>query len=444
MSFLNFARRGSNTPRTSQAKQFKVFLGIALVAITIGLGSTLAANININSGPVEFGQGVAQTTACDSAITITPNSSFDNSATPSPLPTPTTATGVFVLGSITVSGVDSGDGTGCDGKYLTLKGYGESSNTPLDLIDGTSSFTIYVNYGSDFTTPQSGFTVETIDSSSFTITFTSPTQSSSALYKLTIESSDTSPNPTPSPSESASSSPSGSPTGSGSATPCAPGIVNGTGDGLTISTPGTSAYQILQDYPASSSGLKWISLADVSCGMPFQIYADMDRDGGGWTLILANTANLWSYDQAQSINSVSAPSDPTDLTELGGKYSILSYADYIKKSATGFQYRMEASSYDAAGGIWTANQPYSFVSTSSTNTDITLDSQFGSWSYSDSGLEERMPYLVNSPQALLTTSYLASVSWWGTLIQADSWDVGPGPWIELIDARPAILWYWVR
>ncbi|MCX6428943.1 MAG: hypothetical protein NT152_05115, partial [Actinobacteria bacterium] len=85
MSFLNFARRGSNTPRTSQAKQFKVFLGIALVAITIGLGSTLAANININSGPVEFGQGVAQTTACDSAITITPNSSFDNSATPSPL-----------------------------------------------------------------------------------------------------------------------------------------------------------------------------------------------------------------------------------------------------------------------------------------------------------------------------------------------------------------------
>ena len=201
MSILNFGS-GKKSSGFDKEKSVKAILGIGLVAITVALGSTLAANININSGPVEFGQGVAQTTACDSAITITPNSSFDNSATPSPLPTPTTATGVFILGSITVSGVDSGDGTGCDGKYLTLKGYGESSNTPLDLIDGTSSFTIYVNYGSDFTTPQSGFTVETIDSSSFTITFTSPTQSSSALYKLTIESSDTSPNPTASPTAS--------------------------------------------------------------------------------------------------------------------------------------------------------------------------------------------------------------------------------------------------
>ncbi|MCX6428408.1 MAG: hypothetical protein NT152_02345 [Actinobacteria bacterium] len=209
MSILNFGS-GKKSSGFDKEKSVKAILGIALVAITVALGSTLAANININSGPVEFGQGVAQTTACDSAITITPNSSFDNSATPIPAPTPTTATGVFVLGSITVSGVDSGDGTGCDGKYLTLKGYGESSNTPLDLIDGTSSFTIYVNYGSDFTTPQSGFTVETIDSSSFTITFTSPTQSSSALYKLTIESSDTSPNPTASPSSSSSSSPSSS------------------------------------------------------------------------------------------------------------------------------------------------------------------------------------------------------------------------------------------
>ncbi|MCX6428855.1 MAG: fibrinogen-like YCDxxxxGGGW domain-containing protein, partial [Actinobacteria bacterium] len=297
---------------------------------------------------------------------------------------------------------------------------------------------------SDFTTPQSGFTVETIDSSSFTITFTSPTQSSSALYKLTIESSDTSPNPTASPSESASSSPSGSPTGSGSATPCAPGIVNGTGDGLTISTPGTSAYQILQDYPTSSSGLKWISLADVSCGMPFQIYADMDRDGGGWTLIFANSTNFWTLDQVNLINSISAPSDPTDLTGLGGKYSILSYADYIKKSTSGFQYRLEAGTYGASGGVWTVNQPYSFLSTSSANTDITLDTTFGSWVYSNDAIEERMPYLIDSPDALLTTSTDPSSWWWGTLAQAGSWDSGPGPWMELFDARPAILWYWVR
>jgi hypothetical protein len=44
------------------------------------IGSTFAANINLNSGqPVEFGQGMTKTTACGD-ITLTPQATFDNSS----------------------------------------------------------------------------------------------------------------------------------------------------------------------------------------------------------------------------------------------------------------------------------------------------------------------------------------------------------------------------
>ena len=61
-------------------KPFKVILGIGALAAVVAVASTLAANISINSGPVEFGQGVAQTTACDDSITVTPRSQFINTA----------------------------------------------------------------------------------------------------------------------------------------------------------------------------------------------------------------------------------------------------------------------------------------------------------------------------------------------------------------------------
>lgn len=61
-------------------KPLKVVLGIGALAAVVAVTSTLAANININSGPVEFGQGVAQTTACDDSITVTPRSRFINTA----------------------------------------------------------------------------------------------------------------------------------------------------------------------------------------------------------------------------------------------------------------------------------------------------------------------------------------------------------------------------
>ena len=76
MSILDF----NNEKKRASSKRVKVFAGSSLLITTLIFGSTLAANININSGPVEFGQGVAATTACsgDTQISITPKSSFYN------------------------------------------------------------------------------------------------------------------------------------------------------------------------------------------------------------------------------------------------------------------------------------------------------------------------------------------------------------------------------
>ena len=78
MEFLNMSAEGEGSPNKS--KKYRAFIGIGVIAAAVGLSSTLAANININAGPVEFGQGVAQTVACsgDESIIVTPATSFTN------------------------------------------------------------------------------------------------------------------------------------------------------------------------------------------------------------------------------------------------------------------------------------------------------------------------------------------------------------------------------
>ena len=79
MPSLNF--NSSYPSPKGKKKTLPIILGIGALAGVIALGSTLAANINLNTGtPVEFGQGITQTVACsgDSPITITPKSIFLN------------------------------------------------------------------------------------------------------------------------------------------------------------------------------------------------------------------------------------------------------------------------------------------------------------------------------------------------------------------------------
>ena len=216
-----------------------------------------------------------------------------------------------------------------------------------------------------------------------------------------------------------------------------------TNDGTTAQRAGESAYQIKRDFPASADGLYWIQNPNINSGSAFQIYADMTTDGGGWTLIMSNGTNSgWTYQNAILLNEATASID-------GANYSIISYADYLKKSGTTFQYMIEANARNSFGAIWSAPQSYSFVNTNNTQTNVTIDTKFGTWTYYENGgISQRMPWYANS-EGFITTSTAGGGYWWGTLITAASgWNTAPwlqsGCGTEGCMEAPSRIWYWVR
>ena len=177
MSLLDFSRLKSK--RSGPKKSFKLIVGIGALVGIISFGSTLAASINLNdSTPIEFGQGIAQTTACDSQISMTPISTFLNGEP-----------GEFRFTGITLSGVDGTDQSnssqGCAGKSFTIKTYDSNGNQlpeiyVLSLDSNGSYISIYGNI--DATNPGS-------ENSIATITFLTPVISASEVYAITFESS---------------------------------------------------------------------------------------------------------------------------------------------------------------------------------------------------------------------------------------------------------------
>jgi hypothetical protein len=398
MGILDFKSDSGKRP----VRKLRLFVIAAAISGSLTMGYTLAANISLNDGQVyEFGQGVVMTTACtgSDSLIVTPQSNYDNGET------------TFKLSDITVSHIPQS----CNGAQFKISIY--SDNLALDLDTGVQIARVIYRGEStrSILKGASGnetFGAEIINAAvtdtygQFTIRLTGNPSTSLDIQKITIESS------------------------------CG-------ADGTDESRAASNAYEIRMCNPGSPSGLYWIQNDNVNNGYPFQIYADMERNGGGWTLILANSnASGWSSSNTLDFNANTPPSNPLNLSSLDGHYSIVNRADYIKRVQSGFQYRIEATNPGDWGGIWTANQNYSFASQSNGNMDITLNTKFGSWNYVDNGIEARMPYFSPTDCGQLTTSGSAAGNWWGTLVSQCGW--GPVPWIENGNANPGIIWYWVR
>jgi hypothetical protein len=247
----------SSQPRAKPLqKRLRVVFGVAVLLGASALGSTLAANINLNGDSnVEFGQGVLTTTTCDNSILVTPISTFVNAQN----------AGSHKFSGLSLSDVDTTDGTeasqGCAGKLFTIKAY-KSNGDQLSPI-----YTIAVKLNGNFVSEDgiASTVVGNNSSDSSTLNFTSSTIAAEDVFRITIESSEI---------------------------PSCYGE-RGAVDGLTPCTAATSGYQLSQDFPLYESGWYWIK--STSMPNPLQMYVDMTEEGGGYDFYFITGGPSVSY-----------------------------------------------------------------------------------------------------------------------------------------------------
>jgi hypothetical protein len=190
MEILKFEDAPAPRKAAPKKSNLKSLAGLATVAAVAVLGSTLAANISLGGGGnIEFGQGVQVTSACDDSITLSPTVSFKN----------TSGGGTFFLSTVTFSDIDVSSSAKCLNKTLTLNAYGDTIATPLQLATFNSNTavtnaTIALGSSAAASSVAAGTVMAntnwtTSSAVKFDLGFSTPTSTSGAVYKLTLQSS---------------------------------------------------------------------------------------------------------------------------------------------------------------------------------------------------------------------------------------------------------------
>lgn len=182
--FIDFEGTTSNKPSQQGKKSIRGLVAVAGFAAVAVLGSTLAANISLNSGPIEFGQGVANATACDDdGITVTPRSTFTNAQN----------AGSFNLASISFTGIKDT----CTGKLFTINAYGDTLATPLNIatVGATSysvaTFVLSATLGQSSSYISTGsVNISSTNADTAEIGFRGTQATSGAVFKITVQTSD--------------------------------------------------------------------------------------------------------------------------------------------------------------------------------------------------------------------------------------------------------------
>ena len=96
-----------NDAPAKKNKKTGALIILAGVALTTSLGGVFAANITIASNGIEFGQGVAAVTTCDTAISSAVDQTYNNGAS------------TFYVSRVTLTGINTTSGA-CGGKTLKV------------------------------------------------------------------------------------------------------------------------------------------------------------------------------------------------------------------------------------------------------------------------------------------------------------------------------------